>query len=143
MIGLFKVPPAGVPYISKYDPALDPEATDWAGFVRSFDAKYQRVKDGHQPTRFYLKRLTLKQWEMVRGLPPHQQDRAAVAYGVANIESFAKANGENLVPTYVGEGHDRRLDHDTLEAIGAPLLFDELGQMLVILSNLDPLVSAR
>lgn len=136
---------APVEYISQDDAALDTESSEYnfAEYLKTFDRKYLPCKPGVTPTVFTLRRLSRKHFTAIAGMPKHQQAEESIARGVVNISGFALPNGNSLVPEFDGSGADQRLSATTLDAIFSPKLFAELSQVVIVLSELDPLAGKR
>lgn len=128
-------------YISRRDKALDLERTDLDKYIATGDfEQFMKVKEGAQPTIFRLRPLTRLQFQHVSGLAQNLQNSAVVAYGVEDVEHGKTAKtGRDLAVKRIGEGNDKRLDGDTLDAMFSPSLFTELAIVILAISDLDPL----
>lgn len=127
------------------DPALDTSSSEhnFGEYLKTFDRKHLPCKPGVTPTVFTLKRLSRKHFTAIAGMPKHLQAEETIARGVVNVSGFALPSGNSLVPEYDGGGQDQRLTASTLDALFSPKLFAELSQIVIVLSELDPLAGAR
>jgi hypothetical protein len=135
---------APVEYISTGDAALDHTSPgfDFRKFMETFDRAYLPVKAGRSPTVFTVRRLSRRRFTAISGMAKHEQPAACVAYGVTGISNYM--DGRNtIVPEFDGAGADSRLAETTLDAIFSPSLFAELAQVIVLLTELDPLADGR
>ena len=138
MIGFKRT--GGLRYVSAQDPALDRERSDVDKYISTGDwDQYMRIREGMVPTVFHLRRLTRAQFQAVSGMAANLQQSAAVAYGVESVDNFQLATGQMLIVKHVGDGEDRRLDVDTLNAMFSADLFAELSLAILGASRLDPL----
>lgn len=133
-------------YIYLDDPALDKESKyfDFKRYMQTLDRKHLPVKAGQTATVFKIRRLPRVTFTALASLA-HTAERAvqAVAYGVIGVENFMNGNGQPIVLEFVGEGVERRLTGDSLNAIFAPQLFGELMTVITTFSDLDPLADGR
>lgn len=136
---------ATVEYIPLSDPDLDLQSAtfDFARYMQTLDRQHIPHKLGSTPTVFTLRRLSRLRFIAIAGLPKHEQPNATVAYGVAGVSNYILPNGNTLVPEFEGAGVDQRLSNATLDAMHSPSLFAELLQVIVVLTELDPLVGGR
>lgn len=132
-------------YIYSADPSLDGESQDFdvKKYLETFERKHLPTKPGSTPTVFKIHRLRRKRFMAIAGMPESERANAAVAYGVCGIENFRDGHGGMLVPEFVGDGSDRHLTADTLDAIFDSGLFGELMNIVLLYSGLDPLADRR
>lgn len=80
--------------VRRFDPAIDPQASDWQAFIRTGDVSTLAFFDGETPTRFTCRRLRRSEVHEVQRLPT-DADRyeAAFARGVMRIEGLRIESG--------------------------------------------------
>lgn len=134
-----------VEYVSTHDPALDTAHSDWdfTRYMQTFDRKFMPCKAGSTPTVFTLRRLSRRRFTAIAGMAKHEQAETTIAYGVAGIANFMDGRGNAVIPEFDGAGQDQRLTAVTLDALFSPALFAELAQVILLLTDLDPLADGR
>lgn len=132
-----------VEYIWSDDPALNKrkKSYNFAKYLASGDAKHLPLKEGENPTVFYLAPLSRLQRVKVDQLLLTDGEVAgmheAVAFGLCDIK------GSDIDLEFVDTQSGRRLSPGTLDTIYDTQLFLELGGRIHKLSVLDPLSGGR
>lgn len=129
---------AVVEYISIADEAV--EGTEWlAKFLRTLKLEDIPVTPGKTPTIFKLRRLDrktrLRIGVGIEELSPAQQNEV-IAHGLKGVQNW---RGGSLSFVLKGAGPNERVSEETLDAMDAPELFNELATIIVKLSSLSPL----
>ncbi len=78
-----------VRFVAEFDPAIDPDGSDYAAFTKTWDAKHLKCKAGESFTVFVLSQLTDQQRDAAWRMSTHV-DRCAVAikYGLLDVENY-------------------------------------------------------
>lgn len=134
-----------VQYVYSSDPAIDKDSPEfsWEKYRETGDVKHLPTKgESERLTVFSLKPISMKRMQRITSMRNEsggfstEQFGEAVAYGLKKVDNF-EVDGKPFSLEFEGASDEQRVKNKSLEKIFKQILFIELGNRVMEISDLS------